>query len=269
MAKSSSPKVLPGAALVPIERLSPGNNQRQFFEGIEELAQLIKESEWVNVLHIKPNGEIVAGERRWRACKHLNALAKQAGEPKPWPELPCLIDESDDESGIYDIGVSENSGRSQLRFIETARIMRYYRDERGLDSSTVGRKTGFAKDTVNRYLAILEKCHPDIIKRLDNGEQISTDILIRVHGLKKDLQLLRLEQWQGTAPITESETSKVRQRKAGLSRRKLGALVKILQESGAADETIQVAQFIAGMRETLPHKWHLKLSRRRPPRQSD
>lgn len=249
--------------MVDITTLSPGNNQRVFFPGLEELANLIDDSKWVQNLYVNPDGTIDAGERRYRACKLLNERASKQGLPIPWPKLPCMVWDGD-ENERFDLNVAENAGRVDLRFIELARLMQRYREGRGLDNASIGKKTGFHPDTVDRYIKILDRSHPKIIERLDNGEQIPIEYLIKIHTIRdKDIQLLRLEQWLGN-PVTEAtDDPKSKQRKAGLSRRKMVAVVSLLQESGATDETIQVAQFMAGMRTTLPHKWHLKLSQKR------
>lgn len=254
--------------LIDIDRLSPGNNQRTFFPKLEELADLVEESGWVQTLYVNDDLTIDAGERRFRACKIVNDRAVKRGEKRPWEKLPCMVWDGD-EDARFDLNVAENSGRIDLRFIELARLMQRYREGRGLDMAAIGRKTGFHPDTVSRYISILERAHPKIIERLDNGEQIPIEYLIKIHTISnKDIQLVRLEQWLGN-PVAETEAPKSRQRKAGLSRRKQVAVVSLLQESGASDETIQVAQYMAGMRETLPHKWHQKLSRKRPRQRPD
>lgn len=251
---------------VPHGALRPGQNKRRFFPGIAELASTIEESQRVMPLQVTPDGEIIAGERRWRATKLLNENAIRNGEEAPWAKIPCEVIEVED-SQKFDWNVQENMGRQDFRFIELAHIFREYRETYNYTVEQIGKRTGYNPTTVSAYIAILDKLHPDIISRLENGELISTDILIRLKSIKdQEVQKLRLEQWLGN-PITESgtEAKQARARTAMLSRRKLMALIKVLQQAEADPETIAVASYIAGLRETLPHKWHLKLSRPRPP----
>lgn len=257
--KKPKPELLTeGSQDVDITRLSPGKNPRVFFPGIVELAELIRESEVVEPLTVLPNGEIQSGERRYRACILLNDQAKKNREEIPWPTLPVVVRDFDDKEA-HDWSVQANLGRVDFRFIELARIFHTYREQYGLSNVEIAKKTGYAEETVSRYISILEKTHPDIIKRLDNGDEIPVDLLIKIHTIRdKEIQKLRLEQWLGN-PAPETEAAPNRIRKAALSRRKLLALVKLLQEVEAEEQTIQVVQFIAGQRETLPHKWHLRL----------
>jgi hypothetical protein len=249
---------------IPYERLKPGPNPRRFFPGLVELAGRIEKSGKVDPLTVLPDGSILSGERRWRSCGLLNENARKAGQPIPWPTLPVLVD-AYNEKANRDWAVNANLGRVDFRFIELAHIFEDYRTQVGLSDKEIAETTGYDVDTVGRYVRILEKTHPDIISRLENGEQFPIELLIKIHTIPdKEVQKLRLEQWLGN-PAPESETAKQRERRPVLSRRKMVALVKLLQEQGAAEETVAVAQFITGMRQTLPHKWHLRLSRR--PRQ--
>lgn len=249
--------------MVDIDRLSPGDNQRKFFPGLEDLASAIAINGWVNTLEIQSDGSIIAGERRWRACKILNAKAAEKGDKLPWPQLPCMVNFLD-EKAAFQRNVAENMGRVDLRFIELSRIFQSYRERFGLGDSEIGSKCGYSSETVHRYISIIERVHPDILKRLDNGEQISVEFLTKIYTIRdKDIQLLRLNQWLGN-PTEQSEATPSRERAAALSRRKMVALIKLLQAGNYQEETIQVAQFIAGMRSSLPNKLHLKLSRRQP-----
>lgn len=252
-----------GSQSIPIERLRPGKNARVHFSEIVALSERIAESGRVVQLQVKPDGSIVAGERRYRACQVLNENARKTKQPLPWKSIPCeVVDFSD--SDARDWNVNENLGRDNFRFIELARIMVGYR-ESGLNNADIAKKTGYVEETVSKYISILSNVHPEIIARLDAGEIIKTDTLIRLNGIRdREVQKLRLEQWLGN-PVAESEVTPARERTPMLSRRKVMALVKVLQESEAEPETVQTVLYIAGLRQTLPHKWHLKLSRPRQP----
>lgn len=261
--KKSAPLLEEERALIPIEELEPGINSRQFFPGIQELADLIANSGNVVDLEVDQDLVIVSGERRYRACQLLNQNALKEGKVAPWPKLPCKIIVGDSNKK-FDRHVAENAGRENLRFIEQARVFKKYRDEQGLDNATIGKKTGFDSTTVSRYCTILEKTNPKIIALLDDGKLIPIDVLYKLSLIPHhDVQLLRFEQWQGTAALTGNEAKQSKQRGTALSRRKQLNLISVLQEAKYSPEAIMVAQFIAGQRNTLPNQLHLKLSRKR------
>lgn len=238
--------------LVQIGDIRPGSNQRKFIDGVEELAKLIERSNWVCPLVVTSDGEIVAGERRYRACLLLKR-----------PSIPIEIFDGTEQEYL-DRNAVENLGRREFRFIELARIFAAQRAA-GRKNDEIALRTGYNTDTVSRYINSLEKLHPDIVKRLDNGDIIQTEYLLKLYTIKnKDVQLLRLNQWLGN-PIESSKAPETanQSRTNPLRRKKMVQLIKVLQDSGATDETIQVAQYLAGMRQTLPHKWHLKLSPKR------
>lgn len=250
---------------IEIGKVRPGPNTRIFFEDIVELAKLIEESEWVSPITLDETGEIKAGERRYRACCYLNDVARRKGDEIPWPEIPYEEFEGNEEEAFLR-NVAENAGRQELRFIEWARIFEVYRDKYKYDNARIAKVTGYEETTVSRYLAILKKTHPDIIKRLDNGDKIPVNLLITLHQIpKQEVQLARLDQWYGK-PNQENETQqKSKERVGSLSRKKLLKLLRILQDREAQSETVEVVMFIAGLRQKLPNNWHLLLSRKKPP----
>ena len=248
---------MPRQAMVPIESIKLGQNPRQFFSGLEELANLLEEHGALVPLWLDTDHVIIAGERRYRACMIVHKR-----QPKLYAKLPCVIYDTDES---YDLSVAENLGRQDFRFIEIARIFERYK-EQGLTHKQIATKTAYREETIGSYLKIIRQLHPDIIKKLDNGEDIAVNKLIQLHVIKpSEVQLIRYEQWLGT-PTAPGEAKPSKERQSGLSRKKLLRLVKVLQESGASDETMQVIQYAAGLRTTLPHKWHLKLSPKRQPR---
>lgn len=249
------------------DKLTPGNNQRMFFPGIVELSELIADSGNVAELEVTDRGVIVSGERRWRAVCLLNENARKAKEEIPWPRLPVQIVKAEE---YFDRNVSENAGREQLRFIEWARIFKTYRDNYSLTNEQIAKKTGYDAFTVSRYINVVEKLNPKIVSQLEDGKQFPVDVLIKISSIQdKEVQLLRLEQWLGTAALQTSDVKQSKQRGTALSRRKQIALIKLLQEANYPPEAVAVAQFIAGQKQTLPNQLHLKLSRKRRQQAAD
>ena len=100
---------------VPIDAIAPGDNDREDFDAaaLQELADSIGQYGLAQPITVRPVGrdrfQIVAGERRWRACRLLG-----------WPTIPALVREMDDEtaSGVM---LLENVQRAELNPIEEAR----------------------------------------------------------------------------------------------------------------------------------------------------
>ncbi len=120
-AAPAPPQEPPGAAAnrppltLPIGRLKPGRMQpRTSFEGIEALAESIKELGLLQPILVRPsrdpgdNYEIVAGERRWRAAQKAQLH-----------DVPVVVRTIDDVDALQ-IGLVENLQRSDLTPIDEA-----------------------------------------------------------------------------------------------------------------------------------------------------
>lgn len=58
--------------LVDINKITVSNRERKLFRGIEQLAESIRLNGQVQPIVVDENYELIAGERRLRACQHLN-----------------------------------------------------------------------------------------------------------------------------------------------------------------------------------------------------
>lgn len=105
--------------VVPLEAVEPNPDQpRKYFdpEGLEELAASIRQHGLLQAIVVRPHPEqpgkfmIIAGERRWRACK-LAGLT----------EVPVVIVEGLGEDDAYVLSVLENVNRRDMTVIEEAR----------------------------------------------------------------------------------------------------------------------------------------------------
>lgn len=92
--------------------IQPNPNQpRQSFGDLSELVASIREKGVLEPLLVRPreNGyEIIAGERRWRACKEIGV-----------ERVPCIIKEADDRETL-EIALIENLQRKDLDPFEEA-----------------------------------------------------------------------------------------------------------------------------------------------------
>jgi ParB/RepB/Spo0J family partition protein len=100
---------------IPISQIIPGRNDRTIFDekGLRELADTIKEQGLIQPITVRDGKdgkhfEIIAGERRFRACKLLG-----------WKTIPVIVKDVKDESASA-ITLAENIARKSLDPIDEA-----------------------------------------------------------------------------------------------------------------------------------------------------
>lgn len=137
---------------LPIESLERGRFQpRHHFdaEALAELAQSIKEMGGllqpivVRPLHTN-HYEIVAGERRWRACQ-LAGLTS----------ISCLVGEYTNEQALQ-AAIVENINRSNLNLIEEAKAYSRLQDEFVYTHDEIGALVGKSRASISNLLRLLK-----------------------------------------------------------------------------------------------------------------
>jgi len=148
---------------IPLDTIIPNKYQpRQNFneESIKELAQSIKENGLIQPIilsQIEPNKyEIIAGERRYRACKFLG-----------WKEIDAIIKNDLNENKKMVTALIENIQREDLNPFEKA--MAYKKMiEMGLTQQEISEYCGKSKASISNTLRLLE-LEDEIIEGLKNG----------------------------------------------------------------------------------------------------
>jgi ParB family chromosome partitioning protein len=101
--------------------------------------------------------EVVAGGRRFEACKRLG-----------WRSIPCHVVELDDKEA-FEVSLLENIQRETLNPIEEARAFRNYVDEFGYGGETeLARKIGKSQEYVSRRIGLLslpQRVQEEIMRR--------------------------------------------------------------------------------------------------------
>ncbi len=92
--------------------------------------------------------ELIAGERRWRACAELQR-----------PTIPALIRTSDDRQTL-EFAIVENLQRENLNPLEEAAGFAYLIDEYGLTQEEVARRLGKSRPAVANTLRLLGLSDP-------------------------------------------------------------------------------------------------------------
>ncbi|MCL6638567.1 MAG: ParB/RepB/Spo0J family partition protein [Firmicutes bacterium] len=149
---------------IPLDDISPGSRQaRRNFdqEKIKELADSIKEFGVIQPVIVRKNKtggfELIAGERRWRACKEAGLKT-----------IPALIKEMGDAE-VPAVSLIENIQRENLNPLEEALAYRTLLEEYAMTQEELSARLGKSRPFVANMLRLLEL--PDSVKlMLQNGE---------------------------------------------------------------------------------------------------
>jgi len=146
-----------------INEVEPNRDQpRKNFnqEALEELANSIKEYGLIQPIVVsKKDGYycIIAGERRWRACK-LAGLK----------EIPAIIRE-DDEKKNQEIALIENIQREDLNPFEKALGIKNLMNTYNLTQEEVAKKLGMGRSTVANSIRVLN-LDPRVLELVKQGK---------------------------------------------------------------------------------------------------
>jgi ParB family transcriptional regulator, chromosome partitioning protein len=141
-----------GSLLLPLEKIeiNPAQPRKVFKEKeIEELAQSIRENGIIQPLIVTSNPEqknylLIAGERRYRAAKHLGLEF-----------VPVVIKKATKKEQMV-MSIIENVQRSDLNCVEEALAYYQLMEEFKLTQEEVAKKIGKERSTIANYLRILK-----------------------------------------------------------------------------------------------------------------
>ena len=130
-------------------------------DALAELADSIEKHGLIQPIVVRPTSsgvyQIVAGERRWRACR-MAGLS----------EVPVVIKELDDQN-YYEIALIENLQREDLNAVEEAQGYRTLIDSYGLTQEQVAESVGKSRSAVTNALRLLN-LDQNSLTALENGE---------------------------------------------------------------------------------------------------
>ena len=173
-----------GISYININDIKPNKDQpRKTFdeEKIGELAESIKEHGLIQPVVLRKSGkgyEIVAGERRWRACRKAGLK-----------EIPCIIKELTDEENML-IAIIENMQREDLNPIEEAEGISQMVTVFGMTQEQVSKSVGKSRPYITNVLRLLKL--PEEVQALVSEGQLSAGharALAGVSGKKKQIDL--------------------------------------------------------------------------------
>ncbi len=139
-----------GVVTLRLSEIEPNRNQpRTSFDedALAELADSIAKHGLIQPIIVRPTSsgayQIVAGERRWRACRTAGLS-----------EVPVVIKELDDQK-YFEVALIENLQREDLNAVEEAQGYRTLIDVYGLTQEQVAESVGKSRSAVTNALRLL------------------------------------------------------------------------------------------------------------------
>ena len=139
-----------GSVLISIHDIEPNRNQpRKDFddEALSELADSIARHGLIQPIVVRPTMDgtymIIAGERRWRACRIAGIN-----------EVPVIIKETDDKT-LMELALVENLQREDLNAVEEALGYKALIEEFDLTQDEVAHRMGKSRSAITNTLRLL------------------------------------------------------------------------------------------------------------------
>ena len=154
---------LGGAQTLRMSDIEPNRSQpRQYFDesAINELADSIRQHGLIQPIVVRPiesGYQIVAGERRWRACRQLGMS-----------EVPAIVKEFTD-SETAQIALIENIQREDLNPVEEASAFRALMDEYNMTQEELSKAVGKSRSAIANSVRLLNLPEP-VIEMLKKRE---------------------------------------------------------------------------------------------------
>lgn len=176
-----------GISFVDVNDIKPNENQpRKSFdeEKLEELASSIKEHGLIQPVILRKaeiGYEIVAGERRWRACRKAGLK-----------EIPCIVKELTDEQNML-MAIIENMQREDLNPIEEAEGLNQMIASFGMTQEQVSKSVGKSRPYITNALRLLKL--PETVKSFVSEGKLTTGHARAIAGIgdpDKQLEIANL-----------------------------------------------------------------------------
>ena len=153
-----------GAREIPVELINPNPYQtrRQIRpEALQELAESIKANGVIQPVVVRPTADgrfqLVAGERRWQACRRLGRAT-----------IPAVVRELSNEQAL-EITIIENLQREDLNPMEQARAFERLSREFGMTQEQISLRTGKDRASISNFIRLL-KLPEEVQELLESGE---------------------------------------------------------------------------------------------------
>lgn len=190
-----------GISFIDINEIKPNQNQpRKSFneEKLEELAASIIENGLIQpvILRKADKGyEIVAGERRWRACRKAGLK-----------EIPCIIREFTDEQNML-IAIIENMQREDLNPVEEAEGLNQMIVNFGMTQEQVSKSVGKSRPYITNALRLLKL--PSEIREMLLANQLSAGHARAIAGIGDTEKQIQLAEYAIKEGLSVREIEKI------------------------------------------------------------
>lgn len=151
---------------IPLEDITPGQRQaRKTFDEakLRELAASIKELGVIQPIVVRPakegGFELIAGERRWRACKEAGLKM-----------IPAVVKDFKDEDATA-VSLVENIQRADLNPLEEAAAYKQLADDYGMTQEQVASRVGKSRSVIANTIRLLEL--PESVKSLVYSDELT------------------------------------------------------------------------------------------------
>ncbi len=192
-----------------IDSLQPGKYQPRGEideAALVELAESIKKQGLLQPLVVREVSpgryEIIAGERRWRACRLAGVS-----------DVPVVLRQVDDETAMA-MALVENLQREDLNAMDQARAMHRLTTEFSLTHQQIAELLSKSRAAVSNYLRLLN-LNADVIRMLEHGD---LDM-----GHARSLLMLDESQQSQVAQLVVAKNLSVRETEALVARVKVGS----------------------------------------------
>lgn len=152
-----------GAVVLNLNDIEPNKNQprKDFSEAaLSELAESIEKHGLIQPIVVRPTTSgtymIIAGERRWRACRMAGLK-----------EVPVIIKETDDKS-VMELALIENLQREDLNPVEEALGYKTLMEEYSLTQENLSKQVSKSRSAIANALRLLN-LNEDELEALRNG----------------------------------------------------------------------------------------------------
>ena len=190
-----------GISFINTNEIKPNQNQpRKSFneEKLEELAASIIENGLIQpvILRKADKGyEIVAGERRWRACRKAGLK-----------EIPCIIREFTDEQNML-IAIIENMQREDLNPVEEAEGLNQMIVNFGMTQEQVSKSVGKSRPYITNALRLLKL--PSEIREMLLANQLSAGHARAIAGIGDTEKQIQLAEYAIKEGLSVREIEKI------------------------------------------------------------
>lgn len=183
-----------GAQTLRVSDIEPNRKQpRQTFDdaAIAELADSIRQHGLIQPIVVRSTGanyQIVAGERRWRACRMLGMS-----------EVPVIIKELDD-SETAQIALIENIQREDLNPVEEAMAYRSLMDDYDMTQEELSKIVGKSRSSIANAVRLLNL--PDEVVELLKKRDITSGQAKALAAAETEEEMIELAKLAAAGKIT-------------------------------------------------------------------